>query len=103
MGGRILTQVTPESILNWMANDAVARNGCAGVPRTSRNPEDCWDERGSRIDREEESSSRSEVLSSSLPSDQIHGAFGESRGFVQDAMTPSLSFMKTIDTRNRRD
>ena len=37
-----MTQVTPESILNWVANDAVARNGCAEVPRMLRNPNLSW-------------------------------------------------------------
>jgi len=32
-GGRALTQVTPQSILNRVAIDAVARNGCAGILR----------------------------------------------------------------------
>jgi len=33
MGGRVLTPVTPESILNRVIDDAIAENGCAGVPR----------------------------------------------------------------------
>ena len=37
-GGKVLTPVTPESILNWVAGDAVARNGCAEVPRMQRIP-----------------------------------------------------------------
>ena len=31
--GMVLTQVTPESILNRVEGDAVARNGCAAVVR----------------------------------------------------------------------
>ncbi len=37
-GGKVLTQVTPEFILNRVEGDTVARNGCAGVPRMRRFP-----------------------------------------------------------------
>jgi hypothetical protein len=38
MGGQVLAQATPAFILNWVASDAVARNGCAEVLRMRRIP-----------------------------------------------------------------